>query len=242
MEKYQFIFKRQQFQLLMRAIVIAFGGVILTTLCSMLLYGLFISNEAENQAMFTSFSLFSFIFPCGVMYYRQRICQKNRIVLFLLLAVTMSAPLVWIIAQNTFTTFVFGSILALVIFAVSFRWGLKVKNSLSFQGISCLMFICVVVSSLIEFGCGLFAPEHLKMHATFCVVAFIFGLCNVHDVLHFRKQLPEFTGFTQTEIRETVLETAIQLYINFIGMFFIIDFIKFILKILAVQPLQKSAS
>lgn len=243
MEQYRFIFKRQQRQHLTSAVAIVFCGIILTALCTMLLYSLLISNEEQNQAMYASASVFSFIFPCGVMYFRKRICQKfNRVVLFLLLSAAMSVPMVWIIARNTFTSFVFGSILAFVIFTLSLWWGLKVKKFLSFRGLCHLTFVCVAVSSLIEFCRGLFAPEYLKMHVTFCVVALIFGLYNAHDVLRFRKGLPEFTGFTQKEIRETVLETAIQLYINFIGTFFIVDFMKFIVKVFAVQSLQKSAS
>lgn len=243
MEKYQFIFKKQQFQLLTAAIAITFCGVILTTLCTMILYSLLISNKAEHQAVYASVSVFSFIIPCIVVSFRERICKKfNSIILFLLLTTAMSVPMVWIIARNTVGTVVFGCILAVTIFMLSVWWGLKVKNFLGYRGLFHIMFTCVAVSALLEGLKGIFSPEYLKMHITFCIVALIFGLYNAHDVFHFRKQLPEFTGLGQTEIKETVIETAIQLYLNFIGMFFIADFMKFIVKVIALPPSQKSAS
>ncbi len=193
--------------------------------------------------MFTSVSMFAFIVPCGVMYCRKRICQKfNSIVLFLLLATAMSFPMVWIIARNTINVVVFGCILALVIFMLSLWWGMRVARFLHFRGLCYIMFTCVAVSSLIEAFFGVFNQEHLKLHVTFCLITLIFGLYNVHDVLRFREELPEFAGTEQQQIRQNIIETAIQLYLNFIGMLFIVDFMKFLVKVFAEQPSQKSAS
>ena len=45
----------------------------------------------------------------------------------------------------------------------------------------------------------------------------------------------------EKEINKVVEETALNLYLNFIGMIFVVDFMKFVVRVLAENP-KKNAS
>ena len=102
---------------------------------------------------------------------------------------------------------------------------MQVNRTRSIISLFYLMFVCVGVCSLLEAAVAMFNGGGSSMYATFVVAAVIFGKINVHDVFRFRTRLAE--------------ETALSLYLNFIGMIFVADFMKFVVKLLAETPKKR---
>lgn len=245
MKKYLFLFKRQQLQFLIGAIAIAMSGIVLTTLFTMLLYNIVVLRffGTEIKFYFNSLAWLSFVFPCAVAYYRKQICKKiSTCFFFVLLAVSVSAPMVWIIAKSSFNLVLLSLISCMFLFILSCYWGLKAKSFIKFEIISLIMFGGIMISSLFECIYFLFKGGNMHMYFTFCIAALVFGIFNAHDVFQFRKKLPEGIGMEKHEIIDAVMETAVSLYINLIGMIFIIDFMKFLVKLIAEKPRKKSSS
>lgn len=113
---------------------------------------------------------------------------------------------------------------------------MQVNRTRSIISLFYLMFVCVGVCSLLEAAVAMFNSGGPSMYATFVVAAVIFGKINVHDVFRFRTRLPEGTALEEKEIDKVVEETALSLYLNFIGMIFVADFMKFVVKLLAETP------
>lgn len=113
---------------------------------------------------------------------------------------------------------------------------MQVNRTRSIISLFYLMFVCVGVCSLLEATADIFSGSGPSMYATFVVAAVIFGKINVHDVFRFRTRLPEGTALEEKEIDKVVEETALSLYLNFIGMIFVADFMKFVVKLLAETP------
>ena len=116
---------------------------------------------------------------------------------------------------------------------------MQVNRTRSIISLFYLMFVCVGVCSLLEATAAIFSGGGPSMYATFVVAAVIFGKINVHDVFRFRTRLPDGTAQEEKEIDKVVEETALSLYLNFIGMIFVADFMKFVVKLLAENHIKR---
>ncbi len=154
-------------------------------------------------------------------------------------ALTISLPMVWIVAKAGLPLTLLAFAFAAALFFYTLRRGMQVNQTRSIISLFYLMFVCVGVCSLLEAAVALFNGSGPSMYATFVVAAVIFGKINVHDVFRFRTRLPEGTALEEKEIDKVVEETALSLYLNFIGMIFVADFMKFVVKLLAETPKKR---
>ena len=141
--------------------------------------------------------------------------------------------MVWIVAKAGLPLTLLAFCLCRRVVFYTLRRGMQVNQTRSIISLFYLMFVCVGVCSLLEAAVALFNGSGPSMYATFVVAAVIFGKINVHDVFRFRTRLPEGTALEEKEIDKVVEETALSLYLNFIGMIFVADFMKFVVKLLA---------
>lgn len=240
MEKYVFLFERQRLQYLMKSVAIALGSVLLTMGMAFMLY---LIIKPEEHHFIPSMAFFLFFIPAIVAHYRQYLCRKMHFIcFFLLLIVTISLPLVWVIAKTNLSFIVWSLVAANIYFAFTVYYGLKTQKTLSFSSITFLMFCCAGLVSLFEAFSSLFRNQSPSMYWTLVVAAIIFGLFNIHDVVQFKLKLSLQTGYEQKDVTKTVNETALSLYLNFIGMIMIVDFVKFVIKLLIESPIKKSVS
>lgn len=244
MEKYVFLFRRQQFHYLMKSIALAIGGILLTALSTLGLY-LCIKPEMKEGEYHLGSTLawFLMIIPIVIVYYRRQICHKTNFWFFFgLLAVSFAPALVWIIAKFSLSVILMALVIGVFLFSLSCYWGLRVKSFLKFELIIFIMFVITIILSILEAVYYMFFGGNFYMLGTYSIVAIIFAGINAHDILCFRNKLPANVALCQSEINKSVLDTAVSLYLNFIGMVFIIDFMKVVVKLLAEKPNKKSAS
>lgn len=147
--------------------------------------------------------------------------------------------MVWIVAKAGLPLTLLALASAAALFFYTLRRGMQVNRTRSIISLFYLMFVCVGVCSLLEATADIFSGSGPSMYATFVVAAVIFGKINVHDVFRFRTRLPEGTALEEKEIDKVVEETALSLYLNFIGMIFVADFMKFVVKLLAETPKKR---
>ncbi len=239
MERYVFLFKRQQYEYLTKSVALASGALLLTSVATAV--GLLFAKDAIEASVFSgTFAWLLFFVPALTVRYRHFICGRIPFRLFLpLTALTVSLPMVWIVAKAGLPLTLLALASAAALFFYTLRRGMQVNRTRSIISLFYLMFVCVGVCSLLEAAVAMFNGGGSSMYATFVVAAVIFGKINVHDVFRFRTRLPEGTALEEKEIDKVVEETALSLYLNFIGMIFVADFMKFVVKLLAETPKKR---
>ncbi len=239
MERYVFLFKRQQYEYLTKSVALASGALLLTSVATAV--GLLFAKDAIEASVFSgTFAWLLFFVPALTVRYRHFICGRIPFRLFLpLTALTVSLPMVWIVAKAGLPLTLLALAFAAALFFYTLRRGMQVNRTRSIISLFYLMFVCVGVCSLLEATASIFSGGGSSMYATFVVAAVIFGKINVHDVFRFRTRLPEGTALEEKEIDKVVEETALSLYLNFIGMIFVADFMKFVVKLLAETPKKR---
>ena len=239
MERYVFLFKRQQYEYLTKSVALASGALLLTSAATAV--GLLFAKDAIGASVFGgTFAWLLFFVPALTVRYRHFICGRIPFRLFLpLTALTVSLPMVWIVAKAGLPLTLLALASAATLFFYTLRRGMQVNRTRSIISLFYLMFVCVGVCSLLEATADIFSGSGPSMYATFVVAAVIFGKINVHDVFRFRTRLPEGTALEEKEIDKVVEETALSLYLNFIGMIFVADFMKFVVKLLAETPKKR---
>lgn len=244
MEKYVFLFKRQQFHYLMKSIALASGGILLTALSTLGLYLCIKPEMTEGIYHFGStLSWFLMFIPVVIAYNRRQICHKTNLWFFFgLLAVSFAPALVWIIVKFSLSVILMALVVGVFLSSLSCYWGLHVKTFLKFDLLIFIMFVITIILSILEAVYYMFFGGNFYMLGTYSIVAIIFAGINAHDILCFRNKLPLHIALPQDEITEITKDTAVSLYLNFIGMVFIIDFMKVVVKLLAEKPNKKSAS
>ena len=239
MEKYVFLFKRQQFQYLTKSVALAAGAFLTTAAATTVLYLL---TGEKLRTPFSALTFILFLIPGTMVYYRHLICRRMSFRTFLLLiALTTSLPMVRIVAKTGLPLTLYALAAATVLFLYTLHRGMRVRQTLNIISLFYLMFFCVAACSLLEAFVALFNGGGPSLYVTFAVAAVIFGKINIRDVFQFRLQLPEGTAMEEKEINKVVEETALNLYLNFIGMIFVVDFMKFVVRVLAENP-KKNAS
>lgn len=244
MEKFVFLFKRQQFHYLMKSIALASGGILLTALSTLGLY-LWIKPEMKEGVYHFGSTLawFLMFIPGAIAYYRKQICLKTNFwFFFVLLAISFAPALVWLIAKFRLSVIIAALVFGIFLFLLSSYWGLRVKSFLKFDLLIFIMFMFTIISTILEAVYYMFFDGNFYMLGTYSIVAIIFAGINAHDILCFRNKLPLHIALPQDEITEITKSTAVSIYLNFIGMVFIIDFMKVVVKLLAEKPIKKSAS
>lgn len=99
MERYVFLFKRQQYEYLTKSVALASGALLLTSVATAV--GLLFAKDAIEASVFSgTFAWLLFFVPALTVRYRHFICGRIPFRLFLpLTALTVSLPMVWIVAK-----------------------------------------------------------------------------------------------------------------------------------------------
>ena len=239
MEKYVFLFRRQQFEYLTKSVALASGALLVTTTATLACYW-FVKDNFAASIFGGSFAWFLFFIPALIARYRHFICNKIPFGLFfLLIALSVSLPMFGIVIRAGLTLTLLSLLSAIVWFFYTLRRGMLVRKTRGIVGLYFLMLACVFVCSLFEAIVAMINNEAPSMYVTFIVAAIIFGKINVHDVHQFRTQLPEGTAIKEKDINQIVQNTALSLYLNFIGMVFVVDFMKFVVKVWYESPKKR---
>ena len=223
----------------MQSVMLATAGILLTLGTAVCFYLIW----APSQDYGASLAWFMFFIPGIVAYYRPLLCKRiGSLAFFWLAAFSMSFPMTWIIAKSGLPLVFYALAAAVGLFILSFYRGLRVQHCPTVSQITGLMFVCVIVAVFLEISFAIFNGSIPSMFFTFGVAAVIFGLYNVHDVYQFMKKYPPYSGHRQKEIYNDIYEKALLLYLNFFGMLFIADFMKFLIRVIIDFPPKKSVS
>lgn len=147
--------------------------------------------------------------------------------------------MVWIVAKAGLPLTLLALASAAALFFYTLRRGMQVNRTRSIISLFYLMFVCVGVCSLLEATADIFAAADRRCMQPLSWRPLFSAKINVHDVFRFRTRLPEGTALEEKEIDKVVEETALSLYLNFIGMIFVADFMKFVVKLLAETPKKR---
>lgn len=242
METYVFVFKRQRFQYLMKAVALAASAFLLTIIITALCY-YYIGDEVKNSDFAQTWVWMMLTLPALLAYFKTAILAKIPFGLFFgLIVLTTSLPLFWIVAHTNLWVVICAMIAAVGLFVYSIRKGLMVEHGGSFNNLAFGMFLIVAVCALIVSSFAIFTGKPIPMFIVFAIVALIYVKINIFDVFQLRKKLPSGIGLKEKEVNQLVVQTALNLYLNFIGMIFVIDFIKFLTKLWVETTPKKSVS
>lgn len=150
MERYVFLFKRQQYEYLTKSVALASGALLLTSVATAV--GLLFAKDAIEASVFSgTFAWLLFFVPALTVRYRHFICGRIPFRLFLpLTALTVSLPMVWIVAKAGLPLTLLALASAATLFFYTLRRGMQVNRTRSIISLFYLMFVCVGVCSLLE--------------------------------------------------------------------------------------------
>ncbi len=242
METFIFVFKRQQFNYLMKSVALAAGAFVLTIIITALCY-YYIGDEVKNSDFAQTWVWMMLALPALLAYFKTAILAKIPFGLFFgLIVLTTSLPLFWIVAKTSLWLIICAMVVAVGLFVYSIRKGLMVEHGGSFNHLAFGMFWIVAFCSLIVSSFAIFSGKPIPMFIVFAIAALIYVKINIFDVFLLRKKLPSGIGLKEKEINQVVVQTALNLYLNFIGMIFVIDFMKFLTKLWVETTPKKSVS
>lgn len=253
METYVIVFKRQQFQYLMKAVALAACALALSFIIAALCY-YYIGDAVKGLWFANSLKLAMFFVPFGIAVLYQKPFAKNIPygVFFGLIVLTTSLALFWIVVQTSVWLLACSLVGAMFLFSYSVCKGLKLKKT-NYKGLDIkkskdlsvltgMTMLIVFFAILLEVVLSLFTSKPPTTYPTLIIVALIYARFNAVDIFLMREQMSAGCVLNQKEINQVVVKTALNLYLNFIGMIFVIDFIKILTKIAVEIPIKKSVS